>query len=357
MSKKRIGFLSYFGFPRGLAYGTLMYCKMLQEDYDIYILKQGLNPISEEFKSVKVNITEYPEYIVDKKFFTNWIKENKLDAVVFNEYKQWTNEPDNLVQVAKSLGARTYGYLVLEKLDKKQTDDYDRIIAPTVSYMRSMRFNKVRHFTYIPHSIDLTEFPKTMEVKRSDKFTFFHPAGYGGFLERKNTSNVIRAFEALDTTDAKLIITTQKKLEPVKVPNGVELISRNLSRKELIEIYYKSDAVVLPSKWETVGFPILEALAAGKPVITTNVPPMNEFIRVGLNGYLCGADFVTYPEIKIKAAEVGMHPIKVNMENMMNKDLYPMLSRNSRYIAEKIYDLEKNKKYFLEFLKKDLKCY
>ena len=38
----------------------------------------------------------------------------------------------------------------------------------------------------------------------------------------------------------------------------------------------------------------------------------------------------------------------------MNKLLHPLLKRNSRYIIEEIYDLEKNKKYFLDFLKKDL---
>ena len=43
------------------------------------------------------------------------------------------------------------------------------------------------------------------------------------------------------------------------------------------------------------------------------------------------------------------------MINIMNKMLYGVLSRNARYVAEKIYDLKKNKKYFLELLTKDLK--
>ena len=43
------------------------------------------------------------------------------------------------------------------------------------------------------------------------------------------------------------------------------------------------------------------------------------------------------------------------MENVMNKTLYPMLSRNARYIAKTLYDLDKNKKYFLDFLNEDLK--
>ena len=103
MSKKNIGFLSYWGNARGLPYVTLCYSKMIHKDYNVFVLKQGLNEISEEFKEVNAKITEYPNYIVEKNFFVKWIKDNNLDAVVFNEYHQWTNEPENLVKEAKDL--------------------------------------------------------------------------------------------------------------------------------------------------------------------------------------------------------------------------------------------------------------
>lgn len=46
------------------------------------------------------------------------------------------------------------------------------------------------------------------------------------------------------------------------------------------------DCFVLPSAWE--GFPIalLEAMAAGVPVVSTNIPGNNEAIHSGLNGWL-----------------------------------------------------------------------
>jgi len=67
--KKRIGMLSYWGIGRGLAYVTLGYVKMLQDDYDIFIFKQGDNKINKEFKNVNVKITEYPHYIVPREKF------------------------------------------------------------------------------------------------------------------------------------------------------------------------------------------------------------------------------------------------------------------------------------------------
>jgi glycosyltransferase involved in cell wall biosynthesis len=184
-------------------------------------------------------------------------------------------------------------------------------------------------------------------------FTFFHPGGYGGVHERKNTRLVIEAFKALDRDDTKLIISSQKPLTGDFPPN-IEVISKDLPRKELIDLYYKADMVVLPSKWESIGLPILEGLAAGKPVIVPNAPPMNEFIRTGMNGYLVTGDMKRYPGIGVFAIETSANAIKNAMINSMNGSLYSILSRNSRYVIEELYDLEKNKKYFLDFLEKDL---
>lgn len=354
-SKKRIGFLSYYGWPRGQSYVTRCYAKMLIPEYEVYIMKQGLNPIAEEFE-LDVNIFEVKDYKVDPSVFKMWIETNKLDAVVFNEYNQWSDDGENLVQVAKDAGAKAYGYLVWEKWAGKDAyKDYDRLIAPTVSMERFFRTNKVRNFTYIPFSIDFEEFPD-MERNKNEKFTFFHPGGFGGVHNRKNTQVVLDAFTLLERDDCKLVITSQKKLDMASEQReNVQVIDSELSREELIKLYQEADAVLLPSKWETVGLPILEAVAAGKPVITSNAPPMNEFIVEATNGYLIPCDMKRYPDIGIYAADVSPGALKNKMINVMNEMLYTVLARNARHISKELYDLEKNKKYFLDFLEKDLK--
>ncbi len=49
----------------------------------------------------------------------------------------------------------------------------------------------------------------------------------------------------------------------------------NLSNTEIIEEYQKADIVVFPSLYEGFGMPIIEAQATGRPVITSNISPMN----------------------------------------------------------------------------------
>ena len=353
-NKKRIGFLSLYGFPRGQAYVTRCYSKMLVDEYDVYIMKQGSNPISKEFE-MDVNIMEVPEYNVDPSVFKKWIEVNKLDAVVFNEYNQWSNDGNNLVQVAKDSGAKAYGYLVWEKWAGKEAyKDYDRLIAPTVSMERFFRTSKIRKFVYIPYSVDFEEFPD-IERNKNEKFVFFHPGGYGGVHNRKNTQVVLDAFKLLERDDCELVITSQKKLDmPLDGRENVTIIDSEVSRDELVKLYEEADTVLLPSKWETVGLPILEAMASGTPVITSNAPPMNEFIVDSTNGYLVNCDMIKYPDIGIYACDVSAGALKNKMINALNEFTHPILVKNAKNIAKQLYDLEKNKKYFLDFIEKDL---
>ena len=354
MSKRRIGFLSYWGVGRGLAAATLNFVKMIKDDYDIYILQQFENTIGKEYQLPNINVEVLNSYIVPVEVFKDWITRNKLDAVVFNEYNQWQYDPQELVKVAKDMGCRTYAELVMERFQPDQVKYYDRLFMPTVTFQRVLRNYKVRNFSYIPFSIDLNEFPKEQK-DIGTPFIFFHPGGFGGVHNRKNTQIVIDAFLKLNNTNTKLIITSQKPISFTNLPENIEIIDKNMDREELIRYYYKAHATILPSKWETIGIPILESLAAGTPVITSNAPPMNEFIRPGLNGYICTGNTIPYEGISVLGIEVDSATLKKAMENILNPTVYPMLCKNSRYIIEQLYDQQKNKHYLLDFLKNDLK--
>ena len=54
-----------------------------------------------------------------------------------------------------------------------------------------------------------------------------------------------------------------------------------------IPIISDSTCVVLPSYREGLSRSLLESMALGKPIITTNVPGCNELVRENLNGLLC----------------------------------------------------------------------
>lgn len=51
-----------------------------------------------------------------------------------------------------------------------------------------------------------------------------------------------------------------------------------------------SDVFIYPSLFEGLGVALLEAMATGLPVLTTDTPPLNEVVEDGESGLLCGVD-------------------------------------------------------------------
>jgi starch synthase len=63
-----------------------------------------------------------------------------------------------------------------------------------------------------------------------------------------------------------------------------------LSNEQLICAYQECDALLFPSRFEGFGYAALEAMACGKPVITSNNTALPEVVVDGVTGILCDTD-------------------------------------------------------------------
>jgi glycosyltransferase involved in cell wall biosynthesis len=59
-----------------------------------------------------------------------------------------------------------------------------------------------------------------------------------------------------------------------------------LSDEDLINLYRASDALLFPTRYEGFGLPLLEAMAAECPIITSNIPVVREIVQHETNGIL-----------------------------------------------------------------------
>jgi glycogen synthase len=63
-----------------------------------------------------------------------------------------------------------------------------------------------------------------------------------------------------------------------------------ISEEEKLALLRASDVLPFPSRYEGFGLPLLEGMAAGTPVISTNIPVVDEIVRDGENGLLIPYD-------------------------------------------------------------------
>jgi glycosyltransferase involved in cell wall biosynthesis len=124
------------------------------------------------------------------------------------------------------------------------------------------------------------------------KFGLKHPLvlGVGTLEPRKNHLGLIRAFHkaqsaagnkhrpallALAGGQGWLYDETQQLIAKLKLENKVRFLG-HVTELELITLYSMADVFVFPSFFEGFGVPLIEAMACGAPVITSNTSSLPE---------------------------------------------------------------------------------
>lgn len=156
----------------------------------------------------------------------------------------------------------------------------------------------------VPHGVDLSKF--SPQEKDTDNFVFVCNKGYNpmnGMNDRGGVQFLLKAFNEEFKEDEK--VELRIKLNPAYLPPNINLhgvfnslgiepknnIKFNWSAIEYkyMKEFYKGDVFISTSMADAANIPILEALACGLPVITTNFGGMTDFID-DYNGWLIGGE-------------------------------------------------------------------
>lgn len=160
-----------------------------------------------------------------------------------------------------------------------------------------------------------------VKYSKIDKFSpikFLCIGGLNAFT-RKQIDQVCRAFYIASQTakNIQITITNQNTneneqnihknqmsslIDQYKNEWPFTFIWKALSYDEICTLYEQCNVVIQVSKHEGLGLGFYESLMYGKPVITLNVPPHNEIIKSGINGW-------TIPATLKSSIENPMSPI------------------------------------------------
>jgi glycosyltransferase involved in cell wall biosynthesis len=214
----------------------------------------------------------------------------------------------NIVDVPLAYTNHTSGYLKRIKkggwrrmtMLKRHFAKVDLFLAPSRELLE-IPFTIRAPKQFIANGVDAAKFTRNDEKRRAIR------AGLGigeqeivaivtrRLVDKNGVIYLARATEQLGATDPGLrfiVIGDGPERPAVEKEFGRHCGSRaiflgNKTHGEIVDYYSAADFSVLPSLMEATSISGLEAMAAGLPLVGTEVGGIPELIKNGVNGYLC----------------------------------------------------------------------
>jgi glycosyltransferase involved in cell wall biosynthesis len=191
--------------------------------------------------------------------------------------------------------------IFLQRLMGLTPSKADRLIAvsrASARFSRSLGCPEKR-ITVVPNGVDLACFNGEI-----DAFLMRKELGIGDeplvvsvsrLIKRKNPNLLISAFAKVlkVVPDAKLVIAgsgreqdnLSRQVKGLNIANSVFMVG-GLAKEKVVQLMAAADVFALPSKMESFGLALLEASAAGVPVVCSNAGGVPEVFQDSFNALL-----------------------------------------------------------------------
>ena len=112
------------------------------------------------------------------------------------------------------------------------------------------------------------------------------------------------------------------------------MIVEDMDFAQYQELFSSSDVCLAPSRWEGLGLHLFEAIECGIPVVTNDIPPMNELIRHGFNGLLVKSHQIGNTRCGLPSYDPDIEDLARAIEALSDRELVNQMSRNTLVTRE-----------------------
>jgi glycosyltransferase involved in cell wall biosynthesis len=281
-------------------------------------------------------ITEASAFEVPLPEYETWVGENSIEAVFCDQNYQFAE-----LAALRRRGVRVAGRFVWEHFAEDHLagalDAYDLIYSMTRAEQE-----RYRRFGIETPYVQWGCHPELLAIephRDKEPVRCIYPGGFIG--HRKPVLQVVEAFSRTSDPRLRLLVTAQveRRLEEAeRIAAGDERIEIQLEdapRLDYLQRFADCDACLAISRWEGLGLPIYEAIAFGMPVITNDVPPMNEAVEHELNGLLVRSHADGHAKSGITAYLPDVDDLAASIERLADPELLERLARGAGEVRER----------------------
>ena len=275
-----------------------LFCKKVEADKGVYF-----NSLHDAFKKFDFDVESiltpwYLGYVPPKIFFRN-LKFNgdvihtseDVGFVVDKKSKPLVTTLfhcalDPTYQKYTTNLQKIYHKLFVKKYIEKSLKNADAVVALSKHSKESIEkiFN-CGDVKVIYPGIDAEKFKPIKINCRSDKIKILFA---GNLVKRKGADLLPKIMNELDD---RFVLYHTTGLRTKKIFQSNRIISLgNLSLSNLIKAYNDCDIFLSPSRLESFGLSVAEAMACEKPVVATDCSSLPELVIDGKGGFLCEMD-------------------------------------------------------------------
>ncbi|MFH2072256.1 MAG: glycosyltransferase [Actinomycetota bacterium] len=291
----RIGFVSLW-VNRGQGIVTRQIRDVMEEaGHETFVLARPTGDLAampshvdESEEWLDPSVTYGSRYQMDPSEYVNWAKAHQLDVMMTDQNLQFAG-----IKAVRNLGVRTIGRFVWERYGEnnveKTIQSFDTVFSLTLAEQeRYARFGI--ESPYVRYGVHPSIIESTAPKPADGPMLFIFHGGAHGL--RKPYQATLEAFKAVANPDIRLVIKSQveatDRTEEFRIdddPRIVEVVE-DMSFEEYTAFFSSHHVCLTPTRWEGLGVWLYESIGFGQPVISTDIPPVNEVIRHGVNGLL-----------------------------------------------------------------------